>query len=318
MPISERQRERRAKRIGSSDATRIMSGAWRELWLEKTGRSIPADLDLVPAVQIGIATEALHERFYRWRTGIACRAMGERSFLHPEYDFLVAHPDFLTWSDPALVDVRGEDTVLEAKFNSGFQSDEDLTERYYWQLVHQMLVTGFSCSVLSILRPSSYSFVRIDRNEESVAVLLETLKAFWWYVAQDVEPENVDPLPPPPVDGVRVLDMSAHNAFAFYGGILLQNRDSVVVSRDAETRVKGLMPDDARIAFLPAGHADDGLILTRCRDGRLSLRYGRLSAGYRGRLEAWRAGSAGGAGNDAAPDEDDGWTTASNSAEEEV
>src|SRR5690606_18226623 len=132
MAISAEQRAMRAGRIGSSDAPRIMAGRWHEVWLEKTGRTTPPDLDLVPAVQIGLATDALHPRFYAHRTGLPCRPAGERSYVHPQHDFLVAHPDFLTWSTPPASVDDEPDTVLEAKFHAGPKSDEELLERYYW------------------------------------------------------------------------------------------------------------------------------------------------------------------------------------------
>ena len=39
MAISGEERAFRATRLGSSDAPRLMSGAWRALWAEKTGRA---------------------------------------------------------------------------------------------------------------------------------------------------------------------------------------------------------------------------------------------------------------------------------------
>ena len=49
--------------IGGSDACRITSGDWINLWEEKTGRKEPEDLSKKLAVQIGIATEKVNLQF---------------------------------------------------------------------------------------------------------------------------------------------------------------------------------------------------------------------------------------------------------------
>lgn len=297
MALTTEQRALRAGRIGSSDAPHLMAGRWRELWLEKTGRTAPPDLDLVPAVQIGIATEHLHARFYEHRTGIPCLPAGERSFVHPEHDFLVAHPDFLTWAEaPADPLNDPPDTVLEAKFHAGLKSDEELAERYYWQLQHQMLVGGFRRSVLSVLRPGAYAHLQIDRNEADIAVLLETARAFWWHVENDIEPENPFAVDPPAFDRLKVLNMARHNEFAALSGTLIETRAAFLSFRSAETALKALMPEGARVAYLPPAREEGGenggltragVVLTRARDGKLSLRFGDLPKRHRERAEEW-------------------------------
>ena len=54
----------RTKSIGGSDANRIMRGDWHTLWLEKTKRQEPEDLSWNLPVQIGLATENLHAKFF--------------------------------------------------------------------------------------------------------------------------------------------------------------------------------------------------------------------------------------------------------------
>ncbi|HET8727295.1 MAG TPA: YqaJ viral recombinase family protein [Alphaproteobacteria bacterium] len=295
MAISQEQRSFRAGRIGSSDAVRIMDGRWREVWGEKTGRIEPPDLDFVPAVQIGVATEHLHARFYTNKTGIACCPAGERTYVHPRHDFVVAHLDFLTWEAPHSGPEQPADTVLEAKFHAGFKSDEELAERYYWQLQHQMEVGGFDRAVLSVLRPSGYSFLPVCRSDADAARLLETLRAFWWHVENDVEPLDPPQAEAPAFDRLRVLDMGGHNEFVSLSGVLVESRSGFTSYREAETALKALMPDEARIAYVPPAGADGqggaacrGVVLTRSRDGRLSLKFGDLPRKYRGRTERWR------------------------------
>ncbi len=290
MALTTEQRALRAAGIGSSDAVRIMAGRWREVWREKTGRAEPPALDTVPAVQIGVATEPLHARFYTHRTGIECRPAGDRTFIHPEHEFLVAHLDFLTWrelpSDPGMP----ADTVLEAKFHAGLKSDEELARRYYWQVLHQMLVAGYRRAVLSVLRPSSYSFLPVDWREDHGETLLSTLRAFWWHVENDFEPVDAyGAVEPPDFERLRVLDMGRHNEFVALSIDLIESRAGAETFRRAEAAIKALMPEHARIAYMPPnGSCPDGVLLTRSRDGKLTLKFGRLPRKHRDRAESWR------------------------------
>ncbi len=287
MAISEAQRALRAGRIGSSDATRVMAGDWLALWREKTGRAEPDNLDLVAAVQIGIATEFLHPRFVEHATGIACVAATDSVF-HAEHDWMVAHPDFLTRSAPG-----GDlDTIVEAKFNGGFQTDRDLARRYHWQLHHQLAVMGLERGVLSILRPTGHSMVAIARRPDDVERLIETLEAFWWHVVNDVEPSDPLPMDGPSYETHRVVDMSRHNRFRALADALIDRRGAVRETRAAEAALKALMPDDARLAFIGADEPGRGLYLTRDRDGRLSLRYGAAPRRARDEAQNWTPAAA--------------------------
>ncbi|HZH27564.1 MAG TPA: YqaJ viral recombinase family protein [Azospirillaceae bacterium] len=297
MAITDQQRAFRAVRIGSSDSPRLMAGAWSQVWREKTGRADPPDLDMVPAVQIGIATEPLHGRFYTHRTGVGCMPAGHRTYEHPSHPWMVAHLDYLTWAVRPADPDEPPDTVLEAKFCGTYLSDEELVERYWWQLQHQMAVGGFRQAVLSILRPGSYSAVPVPRDDKDIGVLIETLRAFWWHVENDVEPA-VDPLAvaPPPMERMRVLDMAMHNEFASLGGVLMANRTAVTVYREAEQKLKALMPADCRVAYLNGDRAggEAGLVLTRSRDGRLSLRFGAPARRDHDRADVWMPDGPGG------------------------
>ncbi|HEY0835284.1 MAG TPA: YqaJ viral recombinase family protein [Azospirillum sp.] len=277
MAISEDQRALRAGRLGSSDAGRVMAGDWLALWREKTGRAERPNLDLVAAVQIGIATEHLHPRFVEHATGVPCVAAGETR-VHAEHEWLVAHPDFYTWDD---AHVGSPDVIVEAKFSGGFQSDTELAQRYHWQVQHQFLVTGMERGMLSILRPNGHALVRVGRVEADCDRLLATAEAFWWHVANDVEPCDPLPIEAPMMETLRVVDMARHNRFAALAAVLVEQRPAALAAREAEAALKALMPEDARLAF--AG----GLFLARDREGRLSLRYGEPPRRARDRAEPW-------------------------------
>ncbi|WP_207458382.1 YqaJ viral recombinase family protein [Azospirillum sp. SYSU D00513] len=288
MAITDAQRALRAGRIGSSDATRIMAGNWLSLWQEKTGRAEPADLDLVAAVQIGIATEHLHPRFVEHATGVPCMA-ADRTYVHPRHDWIVAHPDFLTWDAPlwdGSAHRGAPDTVVEAKFTGGYQSDAELAQRYYWQLQHQLMVMGLERGLLSILRPNGHALVRIRRSDEDCERLMENLEAFWWHVVNDVEPSDPVPQEAPVYESRRVIDMARHNRFVSLAAMLVEQRSTALAVKEAEGALKALMPADARVAFAA------GLYLARDREGRLSLRYGAPPRRALDTAEPWEAPGA--------------------------
>ena len=67
--MQPKKKVERPKTLGGSDAIRIMEGDWHTLWLEKTGRQEPANLDRVLPVQIGIVTEELNKQWFAQETG---------------------------------------------------------------------------------------------------------------------------------------------------------------------------------------------------------------------------------------------------------
>jgi predicted phage-related endonuclease len=285
MALSREQQAFRARRLGSSDALRLMAGNWGELWAEKTGRLPAPSLDFVAYVQIGIVTEPLHARFFTHRTGIPCRP-AEETLVHPQFDFICAHLDFLTWREAADAGERPADTLIEAKFTTGFDSDGELATRYYWQVQHQLLVSGLEHAVLSILRPTAYSLMPVTRQERDIATLTDTLHAFWWYVENDVEPADMEPVAAPVPPGTRILDMARHNEFAALAGTLVETQPAVQSHRDAERALKSLLPEDAQIAFVADG-AQEGVMVQRRKDGRLALRIGEVPRRHRQRAELW-------------------------------
>lgn len=287
MAITDKQRAGRRHGIGSSDARRIMEGDWLSLWLEKTDRTAPDDLDFVPAVQIGVATEGLHPRFWERRTGLPAIPASDRTHVHPAHPWLLCHPDFLTWSRPPLSPDDAPDTILEAKFCGAPKSDAELAEQYFWQVQHQMLVTGLDNAVLSILRPSAYGWIAVPADPARQAVLLATAAAFWWHVENDVEPGDPLPVPAPDLETLRVLDMSRHNGFASHAATLRVTRAAWTAYRTAEVELKSLMPEEAAIAFVPADGDGDAVCLARSKDGRLSLRFGSPPPRHAARATPW-------------------------------
>lgn len=293
MALTEEQRHARRGRIGASDARRIMAGEWLEVWQEKTGRRAEPDLSDNMLVQIGIATEPLHARLYAARTGIQVVPAAGKTFVHQSFGWACCHPDFLTWSESHF-DYPEWDTLLEAKFNGGFQTLEEVAEYNYWQLAHQMWVTERQRAVLSLLQPrkDGYSFLVLERDEERIDQLVRTLQQFMWHIETDTQPGGQGPFQEPPtLERMRVLDMSANNHFCSMAHIILDNRAAVDASKAAESAIKADMPLDANIAYLPPGGGKAGLYLSKDKTGKISLRIGDIPPKHRKLSEVWMPAS---------------------------
>ena len=128
----------------------------------------------------------------------------------------------------------------------------------------------------------------MERNDADAALLLETIQAFWWHVENDLEPGDPLPVEAPDIEDMSVLDMSMHNRFVAVVGVLSDNHDRVQAYRAAEAELKAMMPAKARVAFVPPSDPSArGIVLSRSRDGKLSLRIGDLPRKYRNRSETW-------------------------------
>ena len=182
--------ELRKQAIGGSDAASIVG-------LSKWGSplSVYADkLGLVPeredneAMRQGRDLEAyVAERFVE-QTGYSVRR---------ENHILVndAHPFMHANIDRRIT---GHDIGLECKTTSVYNRTDfeggDVPPEYYTQCQHYMAVTGWSTWYLAVLVLNKGFYVfKVERNEDDIAVLIETEKAFW-------ENHIVPQIPPEPLE----------------------------------------------------------------------------------------------------------------------
>ena len=207
----------------------------------------------------------------------------QRSYAHPHS---ACNLDFATYSEPGK---EVWDTPLEAKFNAGFSTLEDSLEYNFWQIQHQLLVTGCSQAVLSLIQPrrDGYSYAVVARDEARIVQLEETIHAFWWYVENDEPPEQREFVEAPAVARQRVLDMSLNNSFVNLATVVLEHRLAVKASKDAESAIKAEMPEDAQLCYLPPRDSNPGFVLTRAKDGKISMKFGDLPKTHARRAVLW-------------------------------
>ncbi len=168
--------------IGGTDAIRITEGTWKDLWLEKIGKVERKDLSGVLPVQLGIFTEEFNRRWYQEVTKERVVNIGD-IFTHPQYDYIYGSLDGVA---------KGK--VFEAKHVNAFVKDQNIIDKYYPQVQHYMMVTGFSKAVLSVLRGNlGYNIFTIERDKPFQRKLEIACHLFWFHVMNNIEPpEYID------------------------------------------------------------------------------------------------------------------------------
>lgn len=191
---------RRRSGIGASEAAIMIGehprhgeGGPAELWVWKTGRGEPDDLDELENVQWGHRMEALIIEAYGEQryAGRKVRRSGAhlRSRKHPwalaTLDGETLHPDH-GW------------IPLEAKNVGAYQAErwvDGVPVEMHWQLQQQMLVTEAPmASIAACVGGNALWWEDVPRNDAAQQVLIETGARFWKCVRDDVVPLHVPTL----------------------------------------------------------------------------------------------------------------------------
>ena len=247
--------------IGGSDARIIMGddeAALLRLWREKRGEVEPEDLSGNLIVQLGTVTEDLNRRWYERNTGQAVTDV-QRQVRHPVKRWMAATLD-------GMVEATG--AVFEAKFMLPWSfSEEGAAEKHMAQLQHNMWVIAARTAVLSIITGGG-KWVEITIHADPLYQhLLVTAERKFWRCVESGEPPRlfgVEP-PRPRIEAVRIVDMSASNAWAEFAGIFRRTRPALPRARAAKAELKNLMPEDAKEAI---GH---GIRAKRSKSGAVSF-----------------------------------------------
>ena len=247
--------------VGGSDARIIMGedeGALVRLWREKRGEAEPEDLSGNLIVQLGLVTEDLNRRWYEANTGQVITDVQRRVF-HPALKWMAATLDGR---------VAGSDAVFEAKFMLPWSfSEEAAATKYMPQLQHNMWVVAARTAVLSVITGGG-KWVEILAHADPLYqhLIVTAERKFWRCVESGEEPKPFGIEPPKPrIAAVRVVDMTASNAWAEFAGIFARTRSAHLDHEQAKTELKGLIPEDAKEA---SGH---GIRAKRSKSGAVSF-----------------------------------------------
>src|SRR6266851_8495524 len=247
--------------IGGSDARTIMGKdekALLRLWREKRGEEPPLDLSSVLIVQLGLVTKDLNRRWYELNSGHRISDI-QRHTIHRTMPWMAATLDGI---------VGGTGAVFEAKFMLPWSfSEEAAAEKHMAQLQHNMWVTNATAAVLSIITGGGkWVEIKISADPLYQHLLLTAEKKFWRCVESGEPPRLFGAESPRArIEAVRIVDMSASNAWAEFSGVFRRTREAYIEHENAKTELKGLMPEDAKEAI---GH---GIRAKRSKSGAVSF-----------------------------------------------
>jgi predicted phage-related endonuclease len=256
----KRQQHRRSF-IGGSDARTIMGNdevALVRLWREKRGEAEPEDLSGNLIVQLGSVTEDLNRRWYELNSGQVIIDI-QRRVRHPAVRWMAATLDGR---------VEGSGAVFESKFMLPWSfSEEAAAEKYMPQLQHNMWVVAARSAVLSVITGGG-KWVEITAHADPLYqhLIVTAERKFWRCVESGESPRlfGVEP-PKPRIEAIRIVDMSASNAWAEFAAAFSRTRSAHLEHEQAKSELKGLMPEDAKEAI---GH---GIRAKRSKSGAVSF-----------------------------------------------
>ena len=231
--------------IGGSDARIIMGDdeeALLRLWREKRGEVEPKDLSGNLIVQLGAVTEDLNRRWYETNTGQVITDI-QRQIRHPVLRWMAATLDGR---------VQGSEAVFEAKFMLPWSfSEEGAVAKYMPQLQHNMWVVAARSAVLSVITGGG-KWVEITTHADPLYqhLIVTAERKFWRCVENGEHPAlfGVDP-PKPRIEAVRIVDMTASNAWAEFAAIFSRTREAHQEHERAKAELKTLVPEEAQQAF---------------------------------------------------------------------
>jgi DNA replication initiation complex subunit (GINS family) len=252
--------------IGGTDAMKIMNGQWLELYNVKMGHSNREDLSDNFAVQLGIASEAIHREFFQKRSGlITFQPM--LPIYSNEYPWMHATLDGL---------VPAEDTFVELKHTHAAATLREKAVYYLPQLAHYAHVMRTTHCYFSIIKGNSDpDFGRVDIPVEYTEQLINMERAFYWHIENNIPPEATPVISQElaaktakviSIGGLKPYDMTESNEWADAAVTWLTTRAEAKANAERAKQLKEMMPFDASEA---TGH---GIVITRNKAGALALR----------------------------------------------
>lgn len=257
--MTPEQLQERKKGIGASDAAKIISGDWFELWQNKTGAVPDVDLSDVFAVQLGIVTEELNLNFYEKRVGHPVTRRGE-VVISKEYPFLRCTLDGFDAADKA---------VVQAKHVNAYSKIDEVRAKYVPQVSHEMLCCGVRRAILTVIIGTNEPVRElVELDEFFINEYVEKAREFWGYVERKEPPPQASgavSAPPPPTI-MRVVSMAGNNAFGSAAADWLNSVQHAKLFKAAETDIKSMVEPDVREA------TGFGIKVSRNKAGSLSIK----------------------------------------------
>src|SRR5580704_7420285 len=143
--------------------------------------------------------------------------------------------------------VKASGAVFEAKFMLPWSfSEEAAMAKYMPQLQHNMWAAAAPSAVLSVITGGG-KWVEIKTHADPLYQhLIVTAERKFWRCVETGEPPRLFGIEPPKprIEAIRIVDMSASNAWAEFAGVFARTRSAYLEHEQAKSELKGLMPED--------------------------------------------------------------------------
>jgi predicted phage-related endonuclease len=267
--------------IGGSDARRIMEGDWHSLWLEKTGQQEPTDLSDNLAVQIGIVTESLNQKWFDKQ--YESQNLSVHRVLEPWDRETGTHgspTQEMQWNGvPLKGTIDGwvcknsqyNQQIIECKHTYERNTMEACIKQYMPQLQFYMFThkNAQSCFLSVIFGNRRWECVEVSRDEQYIERMLVHIKEFWQLVETKTPPasdKQVESLSTDKilVDNMVRRDASSDNEFISRCHDYIEQEANAKSFESAKADLKAMVADNEREVYCD--------LLTIKRDKRGALR----------------------------------------------
>ena len=193
--------EERRHLLGGSDAGTILGvnpyQSPYELWRVKVGIDQPFEGNT--ATQWGHYFEDLVARAASERLSVQFRRANKR-FVHPEYEYLVAHIDRMSRQEDLLLECKtttsrsarqwGPDGLV---VTNGDDAKGRIPLQHYWQIQQYLMLTGLSSAYLAvaILDDRDIRMYRVWSNQDDQQRLIREAARFWKCVRENRPPDSM-------------------------------------------------------------------------------------------------------------------------------
>ena len=259
--------------IGGSDAVKIMSGNWHDLYNEKTGQAQPADLSHLFNVQLGTYTEEFNLAWFEQEYGV--QVLG---FQHEVSKTIEGIP-FKATLDGILNDPenKGEHIGVECKHTSSFKKFDDILAYYYPQIQLYMKVAGLQNMYLSVIFGNQWECKLVAQDEAEWLRMLPIFRDFWSHVIRKEPPVGEMPNELPTgvqhmtLDNMVARDASTSNIFRDAEEVYIDYESKAKYWEQAKKVLKNEVASNEREVYT------DKLSIKRNKRGALSIHIKEIS-----------------------------------------
>ena len=250
--------------IGGSDAVKIMSGDWHQLWLEKTGQGQPVDLSDQFNVQLGTYTEDFNIAWFEQEYNLQVLA-----FQH-EVSTKISGIPFKATLDGLLLE-DGVYVGLECKHTSSFRKFDDILAYYTPQIQLYMQVVNIKSMYLSVIFGNQWECKLIERNDDEWQRMLPILQDFWNHVVNKIPPSSEMPNELPTgvqhmtIDNMVARDVSTDNRFIEIQHHYIEHLHDSKIFEECKKELKSYVKPNEREVYT------DKLSIKRNKRGALTI-----------------------------------------------